>query len=161
MSGLSFYLDLILKARIRTHICMYVIIQHGNCSFKIIMRQNYYSLLNYVAHVQRDLQNMFSKILGTFSVTDRTLVACNIPQCSLLNFGSSFKPCFYSHLFSGFPSQPSHRRVPNFLFYLSLNVHIVSVSPKVPFNSPFILTHLISITQLHHNTHSMKDNVQS
>lgn len=68
------------------------------------MKKCYYSLLNYIVHVQRDLENMFSNILGTSSGVARISFACNTPPCSLLNFGSSFKPCFVSHPHSDFPA---------------------------------------------------------
>lgn len=156
---LAFYLDLILRERITEYMHAYVILYHGNCSFRIIMRKGY-SLLNYIAYVQGALQNMFSEIFGIFSIAARVLVACNIPPSSSLSFGSFFKAYFHFHLLSG--SQPSHHEVPNFLLCLRFPVYIISCvdgiygSIQLP-----LLPHLISITQLHHNTHSMKSTVQS
>lgn len=106
---LSFYLDLILRARITQYVHAYIILYHGNCSFRIIIRLCY-SLLNYIAHVQGALQNMFSEIFGTFSIIVRVLVACNISPYSLLGLGSSFKDYFHSYLFSG--SQSAFMKFP-------------------------------------------------
>lgn len=67
---LSFYLDLILRARITQYMHAYIILYHSsNCSFRIIIRLCY-SLLNYIVHVQGALQNMFSEIFGTFSIIE-------------------------------------------------------------------------------------------
>lgn len=99
---------------------------------------------------------MFSKILGTSSGVARIPVACNTPPCSLLNFGSSFKPCFVSRPWSGFPAITEFP-----ISHLFQGSHHICSTCRSIYLSLHKLPHLVSITQIHHDTNSMEETVHS